>query len=780
MPGSTPLFSPAQTLAPQGAAAMPRRLRRGYWGLVGLTLVFAAWLAWINWQRQDDTLRSTLRVETAFLADATSAYLDRYESVMSALGNDLLARPELLAAPDQLQPLLQRYRALLGPDQALSINLSTADGQMFATTLPGQRRLPNFRNMPDIWPGIQQAGRTGGLEVGKAVYGPMLHRWVIPLRLIVKNAAGQPQLLIAVPVELNDFLERWRRSVAAAEYAMPGMSIALMRADGYLLARWPAPKTDDLPRFYSAKRQGELARAARHAPDGATSGVFSGRVDSDDIPRLGAWVRLPHYDVLVNMTVPRALIWRDFWRAYWPALTILALWLAVLTLAYRLVRKQAERDSAQLRDRSEIMYRLANQDSLTGLLNRRGMGEYLQRAHDRARDHGIGYALVLFDLDHFKLINDGFGHAAGDAVLQQVAHLLQTRVRKEDQVARWGGEEFLVLLPDSALETAHATAEKLRELISHTRMSVGGAELRLTASFGVSAWEPGGPLTSAELLGQCDSALYNAKAGGRNRVKQFEGKSAQDYLQGFTLKRAIEDDRIRVAYQPLVSLADGQIMGFDALARLVAENGDVIAAGQFIDVANRLRLEHRIDSRVSKQVMARCSQRMEQTGAPMKYMINCSADFLSRPEDVQQLLDRAQHFCSTCAVDMTGKAKPMVIEITERQLIGDAEAVRQLVQPLIDFGFQLAVDDFGSGYSSYLYVLKLPVSYLKIEAELVREAAHSARAQAMVRSINSMAHELGILTIAEGIEDEATAEVMRRIGVDWAQGYYWGRPEIEA
>ncbi|CDW94734.1 conserved hypothetical protein [Thiomonas sp. CB2] len=388
--------------------------------------------------------------------------------------------------------------------------------------------------------------------------------------------------------------------------------------------------------------------------------------------------------------------------------------------------------------------------------------------------------MVLFDLDHFKLINDGFGHAAGDAVLQQVAHLLQTRVRKEDQVARWGGEEFLVLLPDSSLETAHATAEKLRELISHTRMSVGGAELRLTASFGVSAWEHDSQLTVAELLGQCDSALYNAKAGGRNRVKQFEGKSAQDYLQGFTLKRAIEDDRIRVAYQPLVSLADGQIMGFEALARLVAENGDVIAAGQFIDVANRLRLEHRIDSRVSKQVMARCSQRMEQTGTPMKYMINCSADFLSRPEDVQQLLDRAQHFCSTCAVDMTGKAKPMVIEITERQLIGDAEAVRQLVQPLIDFGFQLAVDDFGSGYSSYLYVLKLPVSYLKIEAELVREAAHSARAQAMVRSINSMAHELGILTIAEGIEDEATAEVMRRIGVDWAQGYYWGRPEIEA
>ncbi len=779
MPGSKPPFPPLPRLAPQRASLLPRRLRLGYWALLALTVFFGIWLAFINWQRQDALLRSTLRVETAFLADATSAYLERYESVMAALGSDLRERPDLLTNADQLNALLRRYRALLGGKEALSINLSMPDGKVFATTIDGVTALPNFRAMPDIWQGFEQAAQSPGLEVGRAVYGPMLHRWVIPLRLMVKDGTGKPSFLIAVPVELNDFLDRWRRSVSAAEYAMPGMSIALMRADSYLLARWPTPRIRDLKSFYATRRQGELAKAAQ-AASGALSGMFSGRVDSDGVPRLGAWVRLPRYGVLVNMTVPRALLWRDFWRAYWPALAILAAWLGLLTLTYRLLSRQLARESNQLHDRAELMYRLANQDSLTGLLNRRGMGEHLQRAHDAAQQHGIPYALVLFDLDHFKLINDGFGHAAGDAVLQQMAHLLQTRVRKEDQVARWGGEEFLVLLPESSLEAARMAAEKLRDIISHTRMAVGGTELRLTASFGVAAWEPQGAQTVAELLGQCDAALYNAKAGGRNRVNQFEGKSAQDYLQGFALKRAIEDDRIRVAYQPLVHLASGAVMGYEALARLIDENGEVKSAAQFIDLANRLRLEHRIDSRVSKQVMAHCSARVAETGEPMKYMINCSADFLSRPDDVQTLLDRALHYCETCAVDMTGRTKPMVIEITERQLIGDAEAVRKLVQPLIDFGFQLAVDDFGSGYSSYLYVLKLPVSYLKIEAELVREAAHSPRAQAMVRSINSMAHELGILTIAEGIEDEATAEAMRQIGVDWGQGYYWGRPEIAA
>jgi diguanylate cyclase (GGDEF)-like protein len=754
-------------------------MRWGYWGLIGLTMLFGVWLTWINWQRQSDMLRSTLRVESAFLADATSGYLQHYESLMWTLAGDLQSQPDLLSQPQDLQAVLQRYRALLSPDQALAINLVLPNGQVFATTLSSRMPLPNFRNMPDIWDGMNEAAQHKDMEVGKAVYGPMLHRWIIPLRLAVKKeASAKAQFFIVVPVELNDFLERWQRSVVAAQHAMPGTSIALMRADGYLLARWPAPNASDLGAFYNTRRTGALAQSVLRNPQ-ALSGQFDGLVEADQSVRIGAWVRLPAHGVLVNMTVPRALLWRDFWRTSWPALATLAAWLVLLSLTYRILRRQFERDRMQLRDRADIMYRLANQDSLTGLLNRRGLGEHLQRAHDLAQQEGVGFSLVLFDLDHFKLINDGFGHPAGDAVLQQIAHLLQTRMRKEDQVARWGGEEFLVLLPESDLETGRITADKLRDLVAHTRMAVGGAELRLTASFGVSAWDPQQRLSIAELLGQCDSALYNAKEGARNRVCVFQGKTAQDYLQGFALKRAIEDDRIRVAYQPLVSIASGQIMGFEALARLVTESGETVTAAQFIDVANRLRMEHRIDSRVSRQVLSRCSRRVGDGGPPMKYMINCSADFLSRPEDVQQLLDRAQHYCESCGLPTTVLEKPMVIEITERQLIGDAEAVLRLVQPLIDFGFQLAVDDFGSGYSSYLYVLKLPVSYLKIEAELVREASRSPRAEIMVRNIHSMAHELGIKTIAEGIEDEQTLDVMRRIGIDWGQGYYWGQPEIE-
>ncbi len=775
MSSISPVFSPLPLAAAERSSA-DRRMRSGYWLLIGLTVLFGVWLIWINWQRQSELLRSTLRVESAFLGDATSAYLGHYESLMSTLATELGSLNGV--PPRQVEALLRRYRALLSPDQALALSVVLPDGRIFASTRSATPLADLYARGKVLDRAV--AGDTHErLHVGRAVYAPALRRWFIPLWVAgPADESGKPAFFVVVPVELNEFLDRWQGSVAAAQHAMPGTAIALVRADGYLLARWPTPDVPDLAAFYDTPHSGPLAQSVRGRAQ-AQSGEFDGRVDLDGTARLGAWTRLPSYGVVVDMTVPRALLLRDFWRAAWPVLVILGAWLTLLSLTYAILRRQFDRDRVQLRDRADIMYRLANQDSLTGLLNRRGLGEHLQRAHDLARQEGIGFALILFDLDHFKLINDGFGHPAGDAVLQQVAHLLQTRMRREDEVARWGGEEFLVLLPESDLETGRVTAEKLRTMIERTRMSVGGTELRLTASFGVSAWGPQQQLTIAELLGQCDSALYNAKESGRNRVCVFQGRTAQDYLQGFALKRAIEEDRIRVAYQPLVCVASGEIVGYEALARLATDAGDLVPASQFIEVANRLRMEHRIDSRVSRQVLSRCSRRMAEGGPPMKYMINCSADFLNRPDDVQRLLDRAQHHSESRGAQHDAAQTPMVIEITERQLLGDAQAVLRLVQPLIDFGFQIAVDDFGSGYSSYLYVLKLPVHYLKIEAELVREAAHSTRAEIMVRNIHAMARELGIKTIAEGIEDERTLDTMRRIGIDWGQGYYWGRPEIE-
>ncbi len=764
----------AETVVPDHPAqlrqsALHRGLRVGYLSLVTLTLVFGAWMAWANWQRLSEHLQSTLRIETAFLADTATAFFQRYEAVMTALAGDLQPLPGGGLQPDVLQQMLHRYRTVLSPSQALAVHLTEPSGRVLASTLLPANAFSAA--------GVASAARES-LQIGRAEFVPQLGRWAIPLRLTAPGGATGAPVSIVMLVDMNEFLARWQHSVVAARDLMPGMVIAVNDTQGYRLARWPEPPAERLAAFYQHAASAALAQALRAAPD-ALSGMVDGRSSEDGQVRVGAWVRLAPYPAAVSVSVPRALLWRDFWRSYWPIGVSLLAWLVLLTLAWRLLKRQFDNESAQLRERVDIMYRLANQDSLTGLFNRRGLGEILQRVHDRAIESGEGYALILFDLDHFKLINDGYGHAAGDVVLQQVAHLLQTQLRHGDETARWGGEEFLIVLPQTDLEGARLTAEKLRKAISHSRLKVSGNTLRLAASFGVCAFDPTHPVALAELLSQADAALYNAKEGGRNRVCVFREGDAQSYVQGYALKRAIEEGRIRPAYQPLVELGSGRVVGCEALARLIDEHGQVISASKFIEVADRLRLEHRIDEQVSRRVMARCSRRIREGKAPLKFMINTSADFLSRPESVAALLDAARKLCETCGTDVTAADKPLVIEITERQLIGDARKVRELVQPLIDFGFQIAVDDFGSGYSSYLYLLQLPVSYVKIEAELVRESAHDPRAAVMVQSIHQMARALGIVTIAEGIEDDATLQAMRRIGIDWGQGYLWGPPEIE-
>lgn len=246
---------------------------------------------------------------------------------------------------------------------------------------------------------------------------------------------------------------------------------------------------------------------------------------------------------------------------------------------------------------------------------------------------------------------------------------------------------------------------------------------------------------------------------------------------GAQLSAALAEGCIRAAYQPLVDLQESCIVGYEALARLQTQEGDLISAANFIAAAHRLRLEHSIDRVVIGQAPRHCAAINAKSPQRVKHLINCSADFLERDDCIDSLLALARNLCQQCG-SHGQKPQPVIIEITERQLLRNTTSVINRLQPLLDFGFELAVDDFGSGYSSFLYLLDLPVRYLKIEMELVQRAVAEPRAQVMVRCIQSMAHELGILTIAEGIETEAQRDLMRAIGINWGQGYLWGKPEV--
>lgn len=416
-------------------------------------------------------------------------------------------------------------------------------------------------------------------------------------------------------------------------------------------------------------------------------------------------------------------------------------------------------------------------DSLTGLLRRGAIKEVLEREHERAVRYKRRYALLLIDLDRFKLINDGYGHACGDDLLAAVAGVGADILRQGDWLGRWGGEEFLVLLPETEQAEAHVIAERLRGRIAQIRVTAGTDTVSTTASIGVAGWSPECESLD-QLLMQADVALYEAKKNGRDRVVGSRGTDSTVTI-AVQLNTALAADRVVPAYQPIIELATGRQVADEALARLVLPDGELVEAGKFINAAVELAVAHKVDFKILSSVIRRYVSRMGADTAPMSHFINASIDLLRHHELVDQLLAMVTDRDEQGRRD-TGLATPMVIEITEREFLEDVKLAKKVLAPLLGVGFRLAIDDFGSGCSSFRYLADLPVSFLKIEGELVRRAAGETRVRKIISGIHDIASELGVVTIAEYVENAATVDVLRDIGVNWGQGAFFGMPVVEA
>jgi diguanylate cyclase (GGDEF)-like protein len=429
-------------------------------------------------------------------------------------------------------------------------------------------------------------------------------------------------------------------------------------------------------------------------------------------------------------------------------------------------------------EQSELMQtlsHLANHDQLTNLLNRRGIEELLERELARSRRHQEPFSIALFDVDRFKLINDSLGHRRGDAVLRRLAASAQHLLRQEDVLARWGGEEFLCLLPETGRDHAWAVAERMRHAIEESPLEIPGGNQNVTVSFGVATCPDDGPDLD-KLIAAADAALYQAKTSGRNRTAAANTLAQPLYSVGSMLDTALRQGRIVPAYQPIVELASGKTVAEEALARILTPDGTLIEAGQFIEAASQLQLLHRIDQTIMLQGFEHCVAGLKTGANALNHFVNVSADLLRHRDLVRTLLDSARAHCAGCD-ELTGPVKPMIIEITERELVRDIATARELLQPFIDFGLRLALDDFGSGYSSYQYLADLPVSFLKIDGQLVRRL-NEPKVRAIVQGIQDTAQQLGLTTLAECVENREIEAVLQDIGVHWGQGYHYGKPRL--
>lgn len=418
----------------------------------------------------------------------------------------------------------------------------------------------------------------------------------------------------------------------------------------------------------------------------------------------------------------------------------------------------------------------ASHDMLTGLVNRREFERLLERAIRSARAGEGEHVLLYIDLDQFKLVNDTCGHRAGDELLALLAAVLQRHMRESDTVARLGGDEFGVLLENCALENAMHIAEKLRQAVHEFRFVWQDNAFEIGASIGiVPLGTDCGRLT--EVMSAADTACYVSKDLGRNRIHVYTPDDREvvhhhgEMAWVHRITQAFEDERLRLYAQPIIPLSgeEGMPTRYEVLMRMIGNEGEVIPPMAFIPAAERYNLMPTIDRWVVRTTLG---QLREAQGPDEQPPIHCTINLSGQSLGDDHFLDFViEQFHETdIAPDY------VCFEITETAAISNLNRAIQFIDVLRRMGCRFALDDFGSGVSSYGYLKNLNVDYLKIDGSFVRDMVRDTVDFAMVDSINQIGHVMGLQTIAEFAESGEILAALRRLQVDYAQGYAIGTP----
>ncbi len=414
---------------------------------------------------------------------------------------------------------------------------------------------------------------------------------------------------------------------------------------------------------------------------------------------------------------------------------------------------------------------LANHDFLTGLPNRSIVADLIHQAVANAQRRTGVVGLLFLDLDRFKTINDSLGHATGDTLLQRIAMRLLESVRAEDTVARIGGDEFLIVLPELARDQdAAVVAEKLMAAVKKP-LAIEGHDLAVTASVGISLYPHDGDDVAA-LIRNADSAMYHAKERGRNNYQFFtpdmNARASEALAMTIGLRAALERDEFRLHYQPQVETATGRIIGAEALIRWEHRTRGLITADRFIPIAEEHGLIVPIGEWVLRTVCRQLRQWLDEGLPVVPVAVNMSAVQFRQPG----LAGRLRKL-----LDETGVApKYLELEVTETIIMRDAEQAISVLRELDGMGLSLAIDDFGTGYSSLNYLRRFPIGKLKIDQSFVHDITTNPDAAAIAAAIVSMGKSLKLRVIAEGVETEEQLEFLAQRDCDELQGFHIGRP----
>ncbi|MGR2738170.1 putative bifunctional diguanylate cyclase/phosphodiesterase [Billgrantia sp. Q4P2] len=410
----------------------------------------------------------------------------------------------------------------------------------------------------------------------------------------------------------------------------------------------------------------------------------------------------------------------------------------------------------------------ATRDPLTSLHNQRIFKDMLTYEVGRATRHQDHFSLLMLDLDNFKTVNDRHGHAFGDQFLHAVADTLSQSIRPGDFLARYGGDEFTVILPQTGEEQAYSVALRIADNLTRQALTApDGTTVRATTSIGIASY-PNHAGNPHDLFLMADNMMYKAKRKGKNCVALPEREEVAEVFREVGEKNqmvlsALEEQRIVPYFQPIADVRTGKVNIHELLMRIQLDDR-LVPAGEFIDIAESIGVIHRMDY----QLIEKAFTQVREQGYEGMLFINLSPKSLI----VGEFIGRIHQL----AIDYDVLPERIVFELTERETVSNLKLLEKFVLDLKLEGFNFAIDDFGSGYSSFRYLKQFPIDVIKIEGEFIRNMLADETYMAFVKSIVTLAQSLGVSTVAEYIEDADVLEAVKALGIDFGQGYHLGRP----
>jgi len=732
-------------------------LRKAVWVFVLISVVAAVIYGVYSWQREQQDVKQNLTIMSGFLASATQSFFDNLGNGLEPLGQ-LLDSMDVTRDPEIARVHLLKYQERHPEVGAMAIFSPTGE-MLINTVVPAGQPLPNFiQDPPYIKQLMGDMQSSARYTIGRPQFGKALAQWRFTFRYVVRDKTGKPQFLLqaAIPLEREGtFLHRL--PLPTASY------IGLLRRDGYQQARWPV---DDPKRIYGNLFYGPAAKTIEANP-AIKVGTFGGVApwSSNEGQRIGAYTQLSGQGMYAYISSPASYVAEQWWRHNAPVLLSFVFCLALFTIgAYRV--------SGREQTHSQELVSQARRDVLTGLPNRSAIDEILRDTIKYSHDHVKEFAVLFVDLDRFKDINDAYGHMVGDQLLIAAANTIQSTLREGDVLGRFGGDEFTILLRNSDADGASTISERLLHAFQ-IPMVVGARQLQIMPSVGIAIYPEHGTDIDT-LIKHADTAMYEAKRNGGGAYSVYaeeQGVRVHQRLQiEHQLRDAIKHDELRLVYQPIVDMHNGQIVGAEALLRWHPRDGGVRQPEEFIAIAESSGLIIPIGEWVLDTACTQ-AKAWSKAGRDLWIAVNLSTHQFQDPHLVAKV--------ATVLRNTRLDASRLELEITESAAMRDPEMSMRILGNLKSRGVHIAIDDFGTGYSSLSYLKRIPADKIKIDKSFVDGINIDVDDTAIVRTILALVNSMEKISLAEGIETEAQFRALRSMGCHHAQGY-WISPPIDA